>query len=276
MIGELIGAGASILGGLMGNKANEKASQKQYEQQKEFAQSGIQWKVKDAEAAGVHPLYALGANTVSYAPQSVGGPDFSFVGQAGQNIGRAIDATRSNPAKLSAMAQTAQAIQLEGFQLDNDIKRTQLASALALVNQAGSAPGLPSVTTSPSINGMPGQGNAPQIDFTKKAAPSEGIPSIEAVAAPEVAMYKSRGGYAPQIPQNLSESFEQDWPGFYQWMARNKMSGDPRFMAAMPTRPGYRKSYNVPMGNYQYKPYPAFRRRAAKRKYPNAHQWSNY
>lgn len=269
MIGELIGAGASILGGLMGNKANEKASQKQYEQQKEFAQSGIQWKVKDAEAAGVHPLYALGANTTSYAPQSVGGPDFSFMSQAGQNIGRAIDSTRSNPAKLNAMAQTAQAVQLEGLQLDNDIKRASLNSALALTNQTGSAPGLPTVTTSPSINGMPGQGNAPQIDYTKKAAPHEGIPSIEANASPEVAMYKTRKGFSPQIPQNLSESFEQDWPGFYQWMVRNKMSGDPNFIRAMPTRPGYRKHYNPFRGEYIYRPYPTYQ----SRRYPNAKNW---
>lgn len=267
MLGELIGAGASLLGGLMGNKANEKARAQEYAQQKEFAQSGIQWKVKDAEAAGVHPLYALGANTVSYSPQSIGGSNFDFLGQTGQNIGRAIDATRSNPGKLEALQLTSAQLQLEGQQLDNDFKRMQLNSAAALTNQTGSAPGLPSVTTSPSINGMPGQGNAPQIDFTKKASPTEGIPSIEAVAAPEVAMYKSRHGYSPQIPQNLSESFEQDWPGFYQWMARNKMSGDPKFIKAMPTRLGYRKRYNVLSGNYTYKRFPTHQKRYNRNRY---------
>jgi len=163
MLGELLGAGASILGGLMGNKANEKAAQKQYEQQKEFAQSGIQWKVQDATAAGIHPLYALGANTTSYQPTSVGGPDFSFVGQAGQNIGRAIDSTRSNPAKQDALSRTATAIQLEGLQLDNDIKRATLASAIATANPFGRpTPGLPGVGTQSAI---PGQGNTPQGDY---------------------------------------------------------------------------------------------------------------
>lgn len=163
MIGELIGAGSAILGGLMGNKANEKAAQRQYEQQKEFAQSGIQWKVKDAEAAGIHPLYALGAQTTSYQPTSVGGPDWSFVSQAGQNIGRAIDSTRSNPAKQDAISRTASAIQLEGLQLDNDIKRATLASAIATANPFGRpTPGLPGSDT---ISAIPGQGNTPQADY---------------------------------------------------------------------------------------------------------------
>lgn len=277
MFGEILGAATSIAGGLLQNKANKEANrqaeaqaQRQYEQQKEFAQSGIQWKVQDAEKAGIHPLYALGANTISYSPQSVGSSatDFGFLGNAGQNIGRAIDATRSNSGKLEALQLTASQLQLEGLALDNDFKRAQLASAAALANQTGSAPGLPNVSTAPSINGMPGQGNAPQIDVTKKVSPHEGIPSIEAVAAPEVAMYSTRsGGYAPQIPQNLSESFEQDWPGFYQWMYRNKMSGDPRFIRAMPTRPGYRKHYAVGSGEYYYKRYPTYGRRAARKVY---------
>lgn len=36
--------------------------------QREFAQHGIQWKVADAQAAGVHPLYALGGGTPSFSP----------------------------------------------------------------------------------------------------------------------------------------------------------------------------------------------------------------
>lgn len=163
MLPALLAAGASILGGVLGNKSREKAAQREYQQQKEFAQSGIQWKVEDAKKAGIHPVYALGAPTTSYAPQSVGGPDYNFLADAGQNIGRAIDSTRSNPAKAEALALTASQIQLEGLQLDNEIKRAQLASAVALARQ-GSTPGLPSVLTTADVMGMPGQGDSPQID----------------------------------------------------------------------------------------------------------------
>lgn len=169
MIGALLGAGASLLGGVLGNRSQEKANranaaaeaaaaQRNYEQQKEFAQSGIQWKVKDAEAAGVHPLFALGANTTSFSPSSVGSTatasNFDFLGQAGQNLGRAIDSTRSTPA--TALALQASKIQLEGLQLDNDIKRTQLMSALR-TNGIGAHPALPGLA---DVYPLPGQGNS--------------------------------------------------------------------------------------------------------------------
>lgn len=152
----LIGAAGAVADRLLGKQD----ANKQYEQQKEFAQSGIQWRVKDAEKAGIHPLYALGAQTTSYSPVSVGGASFADVGQ---NIGRAIDSTRSNTAKADALATTASQIQLEGLQLDNEIKRAQLASAYALANQS-SNPGLPTVHTRAGVAGMPGQGNSPQVD----------------------------------------------------------------------------------------------------------------
>lgn len=166
MIGPLIGAAASIAGGLLANKAqkkqnqaNEAAALRQEQLQKEFAQSGIQWKVRDAEQAGIHPLYALGANTTSYQPTNVGGgaADFSFVSEAGQNIGRAIDATRSTPA--SALAIRLGETQLEGARLDNDLKRTQLASSIATLKQT-STPGIPSLF---QRGAMDGQGDSPQV-----------------------------------------------------------------------------------------------------------------
>lgn len=163
MLGALIGAATSIAGGLLNNKAQEKANKqaeanalRQEALQKEFAQSGIQWKVKDAEAAGVHPLFALGANTTSYQPTNVGGgaADFSFLGDAGQNIGRAIDATRSTPA--SALALALGKAQVEGANLDNELKRTQLMSAIR-TNAIGAHPALPG---SGDVYPLPGQGNS--------------------------------------------------------------------------------------------------------------------
>jgi len=138
MLPAIIGAGASLLGGLLSNKANEKANAQAQENalrqealQKEFAQSGIQWKVGDAKAAGIHPLYALGANTVSYSPSTVGATpnNFDFLGDVGQNVGRAIQATQSNPARIQALQLTAAQLQNEGLKLDNDLKREVAAMA---------------------------------------------------------------------------------------------------------------------------------------------------
>lgn len=178
MLPALISAGAQFAGGLLGNASAKKAREREYRQQKEFAQSGIQWRVRDAEKAGIHPLYAIGAQTTSYQPQSVGGGDYSFLGEAGQNIGRAIDATRSNPAKAEALALTASQLQLEGLKLDNDFKRMQLVSASRLVNQ-GANPGLPGVLTTSDIMGMPGQGNAPQMELGDQTIPPHFTPTLK-------------------------------------------------------------------------------------------------
>lgn len=152
MLGELIGAGASLLGGLMQNKQADK----QADLQREFAQSGVQWKVQDAEKAGIHPLYALGAQTTSYQPTQVG--DMG-IAQAGQNIGRAIDATRSTPA--SAMALALGKIQLEGAQLDNEFKRVQLASAIRT-----NMPDHPALPNFSDMNLIDGQGNSGIVSST--------------------------------------------------------------------------------------------------------------
>jgi hypothetical protein len=62
-------AGAAF-GGLVQNRRAQNQSKKQWES--EFYR-GIQTRVQDAKAAGIHPLYAIGANTYSSSPQMVGG-----------------------------------------------------------------------------------------------------------------------------------------------------------------------------------------------------------
>lgn len=267
MLGALIGAGASILGNVLQNNANEKKAQQQYEQQKEFAQSGIQWKVQDAEKAGIHPLYALGANTVSYSPTSVGGADWSGIGQAGQNIGRALDATRSQPARMAAAEMTG--VQIEGAKLDNDLKRAQLASLLQTTRQAGAGPAMPNAATMPAgLTGMQGQGDTPQtdaqitgpkIEVEKKISPiSPGQPFTESGRHPEVRWYQTPTGYAPMVPEALSESFESDWPSKYQWFYRNKIAPaqqmGPNFNPPFPAGPNQKWVYYLGAGEYRLEP----------------------
>ena len=261
MLGELIGAASSIAGGLLGQRSARKAQKKEYERQKEFAQSGVQWKVEDAKKAGIHPLYALGANTVSYAPSSVGSTDFGLA-DAGQNIGRAIDSTRSASGKAEALSQTAAAIQIDGLKLDNDLKRQQLASSMALTNQAGNPPGLPPPGARWGIDGqgqwaLPGDG----LEYGRKIAPPEpGQPHLESGSSPEVSLYKTvTGGYSPQIPQQLAEPFEQDWLSYWQWYARNKIA--PAFSKGnmapplhVPLKTGYEWKYNLASGQYTQEP----------------------
>lgn len=237
MIGDLIAAGASLASSFFGsksadkaNKAQETNAKRQYEQQKEFAKSGIQWKTQDALKAGIHPLYALGANTVSYSPTQVGTsvPDFSSISDAGQNIGRAIQASQDPIAKQDAYTRTAQALQLESQQLDNEIKRTQLQSSSNLVNQPGTPPGIPTVGQRYLIEGQGQtvQSEPPNIrPESRRGAAEKGAEYSEAGAQPDVMYSRNEwGGYNPVIPQTMAESFEQDWGSALEWQIRNKVA----------------------------------------------------
>lgn len=72
-IGNIFNAGAQILGGVMSDRSTSRQNAQNVAYQKEFAQKGVQWKVEDAKKAGLHPLFALGANTTSFAPNPVTG-----------------------------------------------------------------------------------------------------------------------------------------------------------------------------------------------------------
>lgn len=151
MIGDLISAGVNLVGGLMGrqsareaNATNERMAAQNIALQKQFAQEGIRWKVDDAKAAGIHPLYALGANTTSFSPVSVGAVADSSMPNAmaamGQNLGRAVNATRTSSERQQAFSDAAAKLELEGKSLDNDIKRASLASAVRTATQAANPP----------------------------------------------------------------------------------------------------------------------------------------
>jgi len=128
MLGEIIGAGLGLAGSLFGQSKEAKL-------QKEFAKKGIQWKVADAKAAGIHPLYALGANTVSYAPQQLG----ASLSDAGQSLGRAVSATMDQGERGSLFDRTVRDLQTRNLALQNE----KLAAEIRLVNQAGNPPAAP-------------------------------------------------------------------------------------------------------------------------------------
>lgn len=150
MLSGLISAGASLLGGILGNKSAKKAADREYERQKEFAQSGIQWKVEDARKAGIHPALAVGANPASYSPSASIGTDYG-ISQAGQDISRAIDTTRTSGQRQDAFALTMQKLQLDKAGLENEY----LASQIAKVKQQI---GPPMAGTDYAIPGQTGSG----------------------------------------------------------------------------------------------------------------------
>lgn len=205
MIGELISGAANLIGGginwLTGKSNREEQSrvaQQNIQMQKDFAQNGVRWKVDDARAAGVHPLFALGANTHSFSPVSVGSSSDSSVGDsiasAGQNIGRAAQAAMTAPERQKAAA--ADALTLEKAGLENELLRTQILS----LKKSQLGPPMPRLNSNQSIPGQPS---------TEKGNP----------ATPK---NKSLGmGYGDKLPAQSDASDAEDWETRYGDLVQN-------------------------------------------------------
>lgn len=165
LLGDVAGAVGGIVGGVMGNQSAANVARKNYEAQKEFAQNGIRWKVADAKAAGIHPLAALGANNASFSPSFTAG-DYSWLGNAGQDLGRAIEskATRAERELGQAMQAETHAEQIRGLKLENDIRAQTLLQmkldSLSAVKKTGRPPAMPGVDNTV----LTGQGDSKYLE----------------------------------------------------------------------------------------------------------------
>lgn len=105
----IIGDIGGFVGDIVGGHLNRKSVRAQQDQsdamQREFAQMGVRWKVADAKAAGVHPLFALGAQTQGYTPSGVVSDSYSELGRAGQHLGNAVGKAMDLEQKMLAKAQ---------------------------------------------------------------------------------------------------------------------------------------------------------------------------
>lgn len=232
MLGALIEAGSSLLGGLLNrssaqdaNKQQMAIAQQNIALQKEFAQNGIQWKAADAAKAGIHPLYALGANTVSFSPVSVGSTADSSMGNAvasaGQDIGRAMAASSSEKTRAAA---TLTALQLERGALENELLRSQIAR---MKGQIG--PGMPIPGQTNAV--IPGQGNSQltsansmpgvEVQPAKITVEAPSRPSQEAGVIPDVGYARTDTGYAPVPSKDVKERVEDQFIPEVAWATRN-------------------------------------------------------
>ena len=91
-----LAAGGQLLGGLISNQTQKKINDKNLSYNREVLQNQIQWKVDDAKKAGIHPLYALGAPSVS--PGALASDNNSFgnsVSGASNVIARSLELKQS-------------------------------------------------------------------------------------------------------------------------------------------------------------------------------------
>lgn len=245
--------------------------------QQEFAKNGVQWRVADARAAGLHPAAALGMQGVSSSPISVGGsggPSLpaaasantpaispfagasigSGVASMGQDLSRAIQATRPDEARATAYAETAQQLSLENQKLQNYILSTQVAKMNAQVG--------PPMPTATGRNMISGQGNSPANNrFVKdkaleKTIARPGAPSQEPGSITENAHSTDASGHKPNyMSKDVMDRVEEDVAGQFGWNLRNRvlpsfgLNMDPPKYEKL--KPGHEWVYNPAFQRYE-------------------------
>lgn len=143
-----IGAGAGLLGGFLDRRESSQQASANRQLQYDFAQQGIQWRVADAEKAGVHPLYAIGANIPTYSP--VRG-SYGHLGRAVAGAGQAIGDYLSKAALAEERAEDRAMLRerhrLESLKTMAEIRGQNIANANANRTPVRSASGLPGQQT---------------------------------------------------------------------------------------------------------------------------------
>lgn len=164
-----LGAVGSIAGGLIGAHNSNNIAAQNIAMQKEFAQNGIRWKVEDAKRAGIHPLFALGANTSSFTP--VGGYSGDYgVSDALSSMGQSID--RAKQAKMTpAERAVEQAKADQAYDLDIRQKEANITATMAQASyyarlgqqQVPSMPGLENRVIEGQANALKSPGTVREI-----------------------------------------------------------------------------------------------------------------
>lgn len=137
--GSVLGAVGDVAGGILGlsgtkdtNESQAALAQAQMQYQKELAQNQVQWRVEDAKKAGLHPLAGIGMSSMSYSPVSTNlqSPDYSFLGDMGQNLNRAImqGKTAQEREQAKALQDKFDVINLRKANADADYAETLAAS----------------------------------------------------------------------------------------------------------------------------------------------------
>lgn len=240
-LGQFLGGAGGLIGGvsgLFGGKSGRQIDPVQ------FATSQIQWRVADAKAAGIHPLYALGMNP-SYPPADyVGGAAGPDLGAMGQGLERAGAALAKRSDKFTAQMQ---ALALQRGELENQL----LVEQIKRMNAPGTPPPLPDdaylyqsgppigqsrldsrVWTQPLAPGgqpstaLPGQGDAAGV----KIEPVEVSPTFapgghQEVGIPgETRFNRTERGLTP-MPSKQGGIDDLDITSipYLQWMVRNNI-----------------------------------------------------
>nr|DAU15051.1 MAG TPA: minor capsid protein [Microviridae sp.] len=263
--GSVIGAAGGIASSLFGSSSQKKANQQnlqlareQLAYQKELAHNQVQWRVEDAQKAGLHPLAALGVSPMSYSPVSGSavGADYSGVGQSLQQMGQDIDRARmtgldrEERKKALALQDTQTALALKNQELNNQILEQELVSRRVKLFQQ-LTPGMASLYgLDRKRYAIPGQDDAvmPRVEGTV----ATGEPMFQFMQQPN-------GSYSLEPGNDWAQAYEDkllvEWlpvletklRDFYGRVTGNEIDGmvyDPQYAGWVPKdkgKPWYRR-----------------------------------
>lgn len=262
----VVAAASNIIGGIMGNnsadKANKLAARESAANRKlqlDTLQNQIQWRVADAQKAGISPLAALGASLGMYQPVSTNfaSKDYGFIGDLGQDISRAITAGQTSrerqanaviAAKQNALAMEERSIQLENGRLQNEYLRSQIAR----LNSAQVGPGNGDIRQEGAPGGLPPGSVLDQPSSVVVGSRDE--PARQPGNITDYQFAATSGGRFSIVPSADMKQRIEDTPQEWVWMLRNGIIPSDEIFRSLetqhPSRPGYEWRYDPFQGQF--------------------------
>jgi hypothetical protein len=257
-----LGAASNLYGAQMASDATQRANElnaeltrEQMELQKEFAQKGVRWRTLDAKKAGIHPLAALGANTISYSPSMIGAQTDDHMARAVADIGSKLGQNISNKMLRSVQSESAEIAlqmarsQLRGSELENDLLQKQIDS---YSNQPRSNDAISPASKNPSDAVIV----TPNVRLASES--TEAAHMTAAVQPKYVPHYSATGVqmfYGEETGDQISESLLDKAKGYYERFAEPYLTSD----ALQPTKKMIKQRWPKATGmiwkDFEWQPY---------------------
>lgn len=239
ILGPLLSAGTSLIGGLLGKSSADKAAN----EQKMLAKNSVQLRVRDAQKAGIHPLAALGAPTMSFQA-NMANPLGDAIQNMGQSLAPALERTNTQEQSVAkAYADQMAKLQLQRAGLENDLLRSQISQ----INT-------PHPPMPPSDGGynVPGQAQSGKLVSNQPLPVTATMPGgvSEPASIGDVGYIRTRTGWMPAMSKDAKERLEEDTIGTGLWNLRNRIQPSLSFNASSFAPPPHVKLKNGEYWHY--------------------------